>query len=80
MPNVSTQHGVKGESHDTVFFIAEDSKNIPGVHMYSFFKLWSTTSLTLDDLESFYFEYKFWIDEVKDYLGVNPNKIDKRMS
>lgn len=31
-PRVSTQHGVKGESHDTVVFVADNSSN-PAVHM-----------------------------------------------
>lgn len=31
-PRVSTQHGVKGESHDTVVFVADNSSN-PAVHI-----------------------------------------------
>lgn len=68
IPNVSTQHGVKGESHDTVFFIAEDSTSTPVVHMYSFFKLWSTTDISLISFESFYYEYVKWIDKTTKYL------------
>lgn len=37
-PRVSTQHGVKGESHDSVVFVAEDSSNNPCVAMYRFLK------------------------------------------
>lgn len=37
-PKVSTQHGVKGESHESVVFVADDSKNIPVVHMYRFLR------------------------------------------
>ena len=35
-PRVSTQHGVKGESHTSVIFVADDSKNNPVVHMHRF--------------------------------------------
>ena len=33
-PRVSTQHGVKGESHDTVVFVADNSSN-PAVHIWT---------------------------------------------
>ena len=36
-PSVSTQHGVKGEGHNNVCFIAEDSTRNPIVYMYEFF-------------------------------------------
>ncbi len=32
-PKVSTQHGVKGESHNSVVFVADDSRNIPIVYI-----------------------------------------------
>jgi DNA helicase-2/ATP-dependent DNA helicase PcrA len=38
-PKVSTQHGVKGESHDSVVFVADDSYSNPIVHMYRFFEM-----------------------------------------
>ena len=31
-PRISTQHGVKGESHNTVVFVAENSTTTPIVH------------------------------------------------
>ncbi|QRN85611.1 ATP-dependent helicase [Clostridia bacterium] len=68
-PNISTQHGVKGESHDTVFFIAENSNRIPVVHMYKFFELWSTNDISLTTFESFYYEYCKWINETNTELG-----------
>jgi DNA helicase-2/ATP-dependent DNA helicase PcrA len=76
MPNISTQHGVKGESHDTVFFIAEDSKNTPVVHMYPFFELWSTTDISLNSFETFYYEYSKWIYETIDFLGFKLSDIN----
>lgn len=76
IPNVSTQHGVKGESHDTVFFIAEDSNTQPIVHMYSFFKLWSSIDISLGTFESFYYEYSKWVIETTKYLGFKLSDIN----
>lgn len=76
-PNVSTQHGVKGESHDTVFFIAEDSTSTPMVHMHRFFKLWCSTDITLSTFESFYYDYTIWIQETIDHLGFKLSEINK---
>jgi DNA helicase-2/ATP-dependent DNA helicase PcrA len=77
IPNVSTQHGVKGESHDTVFFIAEDSTSTPVVHMYRFFKLWCSTDISLNSFESFYYEYVKWINDTTHYLGFKLSDINK---
>lgn len=56
--NVSTQHGVKGESHTSVVFVAEDSKrNDPRISMYEFFEVWSKVEFSLDEFEDFYFKY-----------------------
>lgn len=78
-PNVSTQHGVKGESHDTVFFVAEDSVSIPVVHMYSFFKLWCSTDISLTSFESFYYEYLKCIDDTNKHLGFKLSAINKNL-
>lgn len=77
--NVSTQHGVKGESHDTVFFIAEDSTSTPVVHMYRFFELWSNMDFSLGELEQFYYEYMEWINEVVHTLGFKLSSINKEL-
>lgn len=77
--NVSTQHGVKGESHNTVFFIAEDSTNIPIVHMYRFFELWSSMDFSLGELEQFYYEYMEWIHEVVGTLGFKLSSINREL-
>ena len=63
-PSVSTQHGVKGESHDTVIFVADNSNN-PSVHMSKFFKLWSDTSVTLSEFDDFYYRYNSMIKEIE---------------
>lgn len=56
-PHISTQHGVKGESHDTVIFVADDSRNTPLVYMYNFFEIWSKIDFSLKEFEGFYYEY-----------------------
>ncbi|MFD2211722.1 UvrD-helicase domain-containing protein [Virgibacillus halophilus] len=76
-PKVSTQHGVKGESHNTVFFIAEDSFRNPVVHMHNFLKLWTFMELTLDSLESFYYDYMKWIEDTIDHLECKISDLNK---
>lgn len=78
-PNVSTQHGVKGESHDTVFFVAEDSTSIPVVHMHRFFQLWCTTDVSLDSFESFYYEYVQWVSDTTQHIGFPPSEINSQL-
>ncbi|MGD6943539.1 UvrD-helicase domain-containing protein [Cytobacillus gottheilii] len=76
-PTVSTQHGVKGESHKTVFFIAEDSFRTPVVHMYKFLKLWTIKELSLDSLETFYYDYIKWISDTIKHLGCKISDLNK---
>lgn len=79
-PNVSTQHGVKGESHDSVVFVAEDSKrNDPRISMYDFFRVWSQTDFSIDKFEEFYFEYLLFCKEVTEYLGFNIKDIKQNL-
>ena len=61
---VSTQHGVKGEGHEKVFFIAEDCPNL-GVSMYEFFKMNVNVSVEFQSLQKFYYEYKDAIQNMK---------------
>lgn len=56
-PHVSTQHGVKGEGHDNVCFIAEDSNSQPITHMYSFFELFARHNINLTDFQLYYYDY-----------------------
>ncbi|WP_019153601.1 UvrD-helicase domain-containing protein [Robertmurraya massiliosenegalensis] len=76
-PTVSTQHGVKGESHKTVFFIAEDSYRTPVVHLYKFLKLWTIKELSLDTLETFYYNYIQWIRDTTNHLGCKISDLNK---
>lgn len=56
-PKVSTQHGVKGESHDSVVFVADDSTSTPIVHMYRFFEMWGEVPVSIKTFNSFYYSY-----------------------
>ena len=64
-PNISTQHGVKGESHDTVLFVAEDSNRTPVVHMSRFFSMWSSMDVVLTELDAFYYRYMELINGIE---------------
>ena len=68
-PSVSTQHGVKGESHDTVIFVADNSNN-PSVHMTRFFRLWSDISVTLSEFDDFYYRYNSMIKKIENDIGM----------
>lgn len=56
-PKVSTQHGVKGESHNSVVFVADDSRNTPLVYMYRFFDLLCKVPVSLESFNRFYYAY-----------------------
>lgn len=75
-PNISTQHGVKGESHDTVLFVAEDSNHIPVVHMSKFLKMWSGMDVILTELDAFYYSYKQLINTFEKEVGIKASKIN----
>lgn len=76
-PRVSTQHGVKGESHDSVFFVVADStRHSPFVYMHKFLELWTKVDLTLESMESFYYEYIKWIDETVVKIGCKASDIN----
>lgn len=71
LSNVSTQHGVKGESHDSVFFIAEDSSAL-SVQMYAFFELLCKTEVSLSIMEDFHFKYNEMIEKFEnDHIKIN---------
>lgn len=70
-PKSSTQHGVKGEGHDEVVFIAEDSGN-PSVKMYKFFELMAKNDVCYNEFENFYYEY---IKDVNDFENKNNIKV-----
>jgi DNA helicase-2/ATP-dependent DNA helicase PcrA len=75
-PHISTQHGVKGESHDMVIFVADNSSNNPVVYMYKFFEIWSNLDFSLKDFEKFYYEYYKFIIDVENELGIKINDLN----
>lgn len=75
-PKVSTQHGVKGESHNEVIFVADDSRN-PSVSMYKFFDIWSGTELSLTSLEEFYYQYSLELTKITEEVGMKINDLKK---
>ena len=76
-PKVSTQHGVKGESHDTVLFVAENGIN-PAVYMSEFFKLWSKTDISLLEFDDFYYKYKAMLEELDKEVGTKCSTMKKK--
>ncbi|WP_297422220.1 UvrD-helicase domain-containing protein [Clostridium sp.] len=78
-PHISTQHGVKGESHDTVLFVADDSQNTPIVYMYKFFEIWSKYDFSLKDFEKFYYDYYNFIINVEKELGINISNLNAEL-
>jgi len=75
-PTVSTQHGVKGESHNNVLFVAEDSSN-PMVSIYSFFEVWSKHSISLRLLEDLYYDFGKQITNLEVKMGVKFSNLSK---
>lgn len=63
--DISTQHGVKGESHQSVVFVAADNYSTPNVRMYSFFELWSKNTFSLPEFEDLFYSYSKIIMEVE---------------
>lgn len=74
-PTISTQHGVKGESHPSVAFVANDSFSNPNVRMYSFFSLWSSNNFSLTEFENFYYNYIKTISEVEKQIGMKTSDL-----
>lgn len=73
-PYVSTQHGVKGEGHDKVCFIAENSSN-PSVKMFDFLKLFCEEDINLTDFQRFYYDYEFKLRNLEDELQCKVSKL-----
>ncbi|NBK98972.1 MAG: ATP-dependent helicase [Erysipelotrichia bacterium] len=69
-PRISTQHGVKGESHTSVLFVAADSHSTPIVHMYNFFRVWSYVDFSLTQIEEFYYKYAKLVINTEKKLGM----------
>ena len=69
-PHISTQHGVKGESHDTVLFVVENNSRTPVVSMSKFFELWSNVNVVLGDFDDFYYAFLKMIKSVENECGI----------
>lgn len=78
-PKISTQHGVKGESHNTVVFVAENSSSTPIVHMNKFFEIWSKMDITLVDFDAFYYSYLKMVQNIESVCGVKYSEINKEI-
>lgn len=74
-PYISTQHGVKGESHDTVLFVSENNSRSPVVSMSKFFYLWSEMNVVLGEFDDFYFAYIKIIKCVENKCGMKISKL-----
>lgn len=75
MPHISTQHGVKGESHQSVIFVAADNNSTPNVRMYAFFDLWSQLDFSLPEFEALFYSYSSTIKTVEAELGMKINEL-----
>ncbi|MCQ4790013.1 hypothetical protein NE590_09175 [Blautia obeum] len=60
--DIEAINGVKGEGHNNVCFIAEDSTRNPIVYMYEFFQLLCAEDINLTDFQNFYYDY---VSEIK---------------
>ena len=74
-PTISTQHGVKGESHKSVIFIAADSYITPNVRMYDFFNLWAHNDFSLTEFEELYYDYLKCISKVYRLIGKKTSEL-----
>lgn len=68
--HVSTQHGVKGESHDAVVFVAEDNRYNPLVNMSGYFMLLAKVEVSLPKFQEFYYGFRNCVKELEDGMGV----------
>ena len=70
MHKISTQHGVKGEGHEQVFFIAEDCSSL-SIGMYRFFEMRTEIDVEFQSLQKFYYEYKQAVEWIEKMVGEN---------
>lgn len=75
-PLISTQHGVKGESHISVVFVANDSNNNPIVRMHDFFALWATVDFSLPQIEELYYSYLKEVNTLINALGMKTDDLN----
>lgn len=76
-PHISTQHGVKGESHDTVLYVAANSKHDPVVNISKFFDLWSSYEVKLTEFELFYYAYMDMLNNIETNIDMKISDMKK---
>jgi len=74
-PKRSTQHGVKGEGHSKVLFVAETSKSTPLVHIDRLFNVWPHVPLNLAFLEDFEDQVSSAFTEATAAIGMETGKM-----
>ena len=79
-PKVSTQHGVKGESHDNVLFVADTNAGRPNVRMYEFFKMLEFVEISLDPFQQFYYDYAHELFKLENKIGMKINDLDSKIT
>lgn len=47
--------------------------------MYKFFNMWSNMEVSLNEFESFYYEYVEWIKDTTSYLGFKLSEINSEL-
>lgn len=72
-PECSTQHGVKGEGYDNVFFIVEDNNNLK-IKITEFLNMRAEIGVEFQSLQSFYYEFSKAITEIEDRVGKDYKK------
>ncbi|WP_186760270.1 UvrD-helicase domain-containing protein [Arthrobacter alpinus] len=75
-PSRSTQHGVKGESHEKVVFVAETSPS-PVVRMKALFDLWPNYELSLDILDELLGKLAGLFRSAKEAISIDIAKLNK---
>ena len=76
-PKVSTQHGVKGESHNSVVFVADDSSRTPVVYMYRFFDLLCQIPISLRSFNQFYYAYSGELANLQNTIKMRISELKK---
>lgn len=77
-PTVSTQHGVKGEGYDNVFFVAEDS-TVPSIKIYKFLNLFANLDVCFTEFQDFYYQYKNSIEDAEKRIGIAVSKLKREL-
>jgi DNA helicase-2/ATP-dependent DNA helicase PcrA len=77
-PRRSTQHGVKGESHEDIIFMAESSST-PAVQMDRLFNIWPKFDLNLEMLETFAAQVSSAFEQAEFNIGHVVSKLNAEL-